>query len=160
MAPQDERPLAQFGADQLAALMARVSDDELAALMAGEQRGAILAEIFGRMADHIRAERAADVDAVIHFKILDRPDGAYDLYELVVRDGACAASAGARHDPRITLSVRPVDFLKLVAGHADGMRLFVAGRLRVKGDLLFAATAMRLFDIPRAERAGLAEGAA
>ena len=39
------------------------------------------------MGEHLKPEAAQGVDAVVHWKILDRPDGGYDHYELVIKDG-------------------------------------------------------------------------
>jgi putative sterol carrier protein len=138
------------GAEQLAAMVAQVTDEQLAEGMASEARGQILDQIFSRMADHFDAARAADVDAVIHWHILDRPDGGSDHYEVVIRNGVCSVSETPGQTPRTTLRVKPVDFLRLVTGGASGPELFMTGRLTIEGDMMFAATVAGLFTIPQA----------
>jgi putative sterol carrier protein len=49
----------------------------------------------------------------------------------------------------VTLVVDPVNFLKLVTGNANGPELFLRRKLRIKGDLIFAAQVPGLFTIPR-----------
>lgn len=140
----------QVGADQLAAMVSQVTDEQLAQGMASEARPQILSEIFNRMAEHLDPTQAAGIDAVIHWKILDRPDGGFDHYEVVIRDGGCTVSETAAQTPRVTLSVKPVEFLRLVTGTASGPELFMTGRLTIEGDMMFAAQVAGMFKIPQA----------
>jgi putative sterol carrier protein len=133
-------------AAQFARSVATTSDAELAAGMRSELRGQILDEIFKRMEEHFRAEKAQNVDAVVHFHITE---GGEDRYELVIRDGSCAVNHPPTGDPRVTLTVDGVSFLKLVTGNASGPELFLRRRLRIKGDLVFAASVPGMFRIPR-----------
>jgi putative sterol carrier protein len=136
-------------AAQFARSVATTTDDQLAAGVRSEFRGQILDEIFGRMEEHFHADRATGVDAVVHFRITDRPDGGEDRYEVVLRDGTCALNNPPQHDARTTIVVDPVSFLKLVTGNANGPELFLRRKLKIKGDLVFAAQVAGLFRIPR-----------
>jgi putative sterol carrier protein len=138
------------GAEQLAAMVSQVTDEQLAEGMSSEARGQILDEIFRRMADHFDAAKAADVDAVIHWHILDRPDGGSDHYEVVIRKGECTVSEKPDQSPRTTLRIKGVDFLRLVTGGASGPELFMTGRLSIEGDMMFAAQVAGMFKIPQA----------
>ena len=89
------------------------------------------------------------MDAVVHWKILERPDGGHDHYELVIKDGKAAVSSTPQHEPRVTFSVGAVDFLKLVTGNANGPILFTTGKLKISGDLVFAAQIAGMFRIPK-----------
>jgi putative sterol carrier protein len=150
MSAQETDPaVEQIPAEQLAAAVASATDEQLAEGMASESRELIVGEIFRRMAEHLNADSARDVSAVIHWKILDRPGGGYDHYEVVIENGSCTVSDEPARDPRVTLSVQPVPFLKLVSGHVSGPELFITGKLKIKGDLLFAARVAGLFRIPR-----------
>jgi putative sterol carrier protein len=141
-----------FGADQLAALVAGASEEDLAAGMADDaNRKTVLDEIFRRMAEHVEPAKARGADAVVHFKIGDRPDGSYDHYEVVLKDGACTATDAPSQDPRVTFTIGIIPFLKLVSGNAAGPMLFMAGKLKIEGDLMYAATMTSLFRIPKAE---------
>jgi putative sterol carrier protein len=135
-------------AAQFARGVATTPDAELAAGMRSEFRGQILDEIFGRMEAHFRADRAQKIDGVVHFRITDRPDGGEDRYEVVIRNGTCALNQPPEHEARVTLIVDPVNFLKLVTGNASGPELFLRRKLRIKGDLIFAASVPGLFKIP------------
>ena len=86
----------------------------------------------------------------MHWKILDRPDGGYDLYESILRDGAVTVGKEATADPKVTLKISRRDFLKLVTGNAEGPMLFICGKLKIDGNIALAAQLTSLFSIPRA----------
>lgn len=140
-----------FDADQLAQLVAGSDDEQLAQGMADAQnRKAILDEIFRRMGEHVNADAAKAIEAVIHFKILDHPEGGHDHYEVVVEGGSVQTTDSPSRDPRVSFSIGPVDFLRLVSGNAAGPALFMSGKLKIEGDLMFAAQVTGLFQIPTA----------
>ena len=134
---------------EFARQIGQASEADLAAgLQNQEVRSLMLREIFGRMAAHFRADKAEGIDAVVHWKVFDRPGGGYDHYELVIRGGACTVNHPPEHEPTVTLKLGPVDFLKLVTGNAQGPLLFMTGRLRIDGDLMLSARLTGLFEIP------------
>ena len=148
--------LAGADADQLAAMAGQISDEDMAAAMAdAETRKGILGEIFGRMADHADPAQIKDVDAVVHFKITDAPgggdEGGADVYEAVIRGGVITVNEEVTTDsPRMTLTAPPVPFLKLVTGQESGPALFMTGKLKIAGDLMFATRMTSFFRIPSA----------
>jgi putative sterol carrier protein len=139
-----------LSADEFAALVANVSDEQLAEGMNGPGREFALREIFNRMAEHVKPERLKGQDAVIHFKILDRPDGGYDHFEVILRDGACTVSDAPTEEAKVTIKVPPVEFLKLITNQASGPALFMTGKLKLEGDIMFAAQITSFFTIPKA----------
>jgi putative sterol carrier protein len=162
---QEQVPLAESGdgggqvpdltavsAEDFASLVANASDEQLAEGMNGPGREPALREIFGRMAEHLHPQQAKGHDAVIHFKILDRADGGYDHFELIIRDGKASVSGTPSEEPRVTIKIGPVDFLKLITNQASGPGLFMTGKLKLEGDLMFATQITSLFRIPRAAK--------
>ena len=140
----------QIDANELAQNMAQATDEQLAELMAGPMRGQILSEIFRRMSEHFRADAARDADAVIHWEIGGREDGDADRYETVIANGACDVHEGYQQDAaRVTFKIGGADFLRLVTGNAAGPMLFMSGKLKIEGDMMFAASAASLFTIPK-----------
>jgi len=135
---------------QFAQLVKSASADQIKAAMQGEQRTAILDEIFVRMSGLFRPDRAGSTNAVIHWNVGDRPDGGVDTYELVIADGACTLSPKPEHEPKLALTLGAVDFLKVVSGNGNPMMMFMTGKLKAKGDLGLAANIANLFDIPKA----------
>ena len=118
-----------------------VGDEQLAAAMAGPMREQILTEIFGRMATHLRADKARDTDAVIHWRIGGRPRRSRR-----VRDGHPRWRLHGEPGPgvglaRVVFTIAGTDFLRLVTGNAAGPTLFMRGKLKIEGDMMFAASA-------------------
>lgn len=50
----------------------------------------------------------------------------------------------------MTIMVSPVDFLKLASGNSSAPTMFLTGKIKVAGDLGFAAGLTKLFQIPKA----------
>jgi putative sterol carrier protein len=126
------------------------SEEEIVAVVSGPHRKRVLDEIFNRMAYHVEPEKVRGTDAVVHFKILDHPDGGYDHYEVIFEDGACRASDEPQADPHVTIKVSPVDFLMLASNQASGPTLFLTGKLRLEGDVMLASRLTSFFRIPSA----------
>ncbi len=140
--------------DDFVKLIAGASDEVIAEIVNGPQRKRVLDEIFGRMADHVDPEKARGTDAVVHFKILDRPEelgGGYDHYEVIFEDGSGRASDRPEREPNVTLKVGALDFLKLAAGEASGPTLFMTGKLKIQGDVMLASRLTGFFRIPSAD---------
>lgn len=135
---------------QFATIVKSVPDAQIKEVMQGELRGPILDEVFGRMPSLFRADRAGSTNAVIHWNISERPDGGVDTYEIVIENGTCTVSESADRDPKLSLTMGPVEFLKVVSGGANPVMMFMTGKLKAKGDLGLAANIANLFDIPKA----------
>ena len=135
---------------QFAQLVKNTPDSELAEIMKGDQRTKILDSIFARFPELFRPDRAGSTNAIIHWTITDRPDGGADTYELVIANGTCVLSPSPDQDPKLAITVGPVDFLKVVSGNGNPMMMFMTGKLKAKGDLGLAANIAQLFDIPKA----------
>ena len=134
--------------EQVAGTISSASDEQLREALSGPQREAIIGEVFRRMEQHFKPSSAAGVDAVVHWKITGRPDGAIDHYEVVLKDGSCIAGNDPQHEPRVTLTLDGVDFMRLVTGNAAGPMLFMSGKLKIEGDLMFSAQIQSMFTIP------------
>jgi putative sterol carrier protein len=142
--------IGEADATQLAAMVGRVSDQELAEGMSNpEGRKLVLDEIFKRMADHAEPSQIDGIDAVVHFRITDAPGGGDDIREVVIKDGAVAVNEEPTTDhPKVAIATGPVHFLKLVTGQLSGPVLFMTGKLRLEGDVMFASRMTSFFRIP------------
>ncbi|MEU7757239.1 SCP2 sterol-binding domain-containing protein [Micromonospora sp. NPDC049171] len=146
----DPATFANVGPKEFAQLVKSTPDDKIAQVMSGDLRDKVLGEVFGRMPALFRADRAGSTNAVIHWVITGRPDGGSDTYEVVIADGACVVNETPQHDPKLSLTMGPVEFLKIVSGGANPVMMFMTGKLKAKGDLGLAANIANLFDIPKA----------
>lgn len=143
--------LSRMGANTFARLITRASGDQVQGMLVRpDLRRRVLDEVFRRMGDHLRADRAATVRAVIHWRLTGGVgEGGYDRYESIIEDGTCVAHEGRTRDPRATITLHPADFLRLITRNASGPVLFMTGKLKIRGDLGFAAGLTGLFDLPK-----------
>ncbi|GAA1885163.1 SCP2 sterol-binding domain-containing protein [Asanoa iriomotensis] len=150
MSDFDPTAFVSVGPKEFAQLVKSTPDAKIAEIMASDARGKVLDQVFERMPALFRADRAGSTNAVIHWTVTGRPDGGSDTYEVVIEDGACTVNNTAERDPRLSLTMGPVDFLKIVSGSGNPVMMFMTGKLKAKGDLGLAANIANLFDIPKA----------
>jgi putative sterol carrier protein len=144
-------PAELAGADPnaLAGMVGQLSDAELKEVMASELRGQVLDEIFRRMGDHFRADKAKGQNVAVHFVITGGPNATVkDSYQASIKDGVCTTSKDLTEHPRATITADGVHFLRLVTGGVGGVELFLKGKLKVGGDMMFAAQVAGWFAIP------------
>jgi putative sterol carrier protein len=145
----DPKNFAAIDAAEFGRLVKTTPDARLAEAMSSEHRKTILDEIFGRFPTMFRADRAGSTKAVIHWVIGGAPGGGTDTYQVAIEDGTCTTSATTDRDPRLTITLGPVDFLKLVSGAGNPTMMFMTGKLKAKGDLGLAANLGNLFALPK-----------
>ncbi len=133
-------------AEEFSRNIGQTPDEELREGMQGPLRDQAIAEVFKRMEQHFKPGSAQD--AVIHWSITGRPDGTEDRWEVVIAGDRCTAGPQLGSDPRVTLTLDAVDFLKLVTGNVGGPTLFMSGKLRIEGDLMFSTQIQSMFTIP------------
>ncbi len=145
-----ERLLAVAGAMDGAAfrdLVRGASQGELREVMAhAELRGLILDRVFAQMEQRLRPERAKGMCEVIHWKIDGAPGGGFDVFQITIENGTATAARELDAKPRVTFEMDPVAFLRMVAGEVSGMKLMLASKLRVRGDMMFAPRVEGLFN--------------
>lgn len=142
--------ISEMSPQAFARLIKRASQQQLAAVMGDPSlRGAVLDEIFRRMEDQFRADKAPRKDSAIHWRITGGPDGEPDVYETWLADGACSVSSEPAHEPRATLTMSGEQFLKLASGNGSPTTMFMTGKLKLDGDIGFAANLTNMFNIPK-----------
>ena len=145
----ERRPRRRWFADVKAELLAswvtRASETRIQSVMRSRLRGVLLWQIFRTIRQ--RAQPDERLDAVVEFRIAGRRDGGIDRYQLKLADGRCRRPRHNARGPALTLELEAVPFLRLVGGSVSPERLFIAGKLKPRGDLLLALalpTALRL----------------
>lgn len=143
--------LSKMGPDTFAKIITQASREQLQAVMADPTlRARIIDEIFRRMGDHVRPDRTRGVNAVVHWRLSEGSGpGGYDRWESVIADSSCSVNREMTGAPKATITLSPADFLKLITQNASAPVLFLTGKLKVRGDLAFAAQLSSLFDLPR-----------
>lgn len=136
---------------QFAQMVKTANDAQLGEVLGdAETRAKVLTTVFNRMPTLFRKDRAGSTNAVIHWNITGKPEGGEDTYELVIADGDCKLSPTPEHEPKLALTMGPVEFIKIVSGNGNPTMMFMTGKLKAKGDLGLAANIANLFDIPKA----------
>jgi hypothetical protein len=125
-----------FKAEALAWWVRTSSEQRLQSVMRSRLRGVLLWQIFRTICQ--RAQPDPRLNATVEFRITGRRDGGIDRYQLMLCDGRCRTSRRGGGRPALTLELEPGAFLRLVGGTASAQRLLIAGKLKLRGDLIVA----------------------
>ncbi len=116
------------------AMRARVGAAPVPAAVPAAAAGPTSADVFAAIADHIEKnpELAAKLQMVFGFK-LKSPDSAYTI-DLKTDKGA--VHEGIVGGPECTLELSDADFMAMTSGKADPQQLFMAGQLKITGNVM------------------------
>jgi putative sterol carrier protein len=109
----------------------------------------VLGEVFRRMSDHVRAEKATGSDGVVRWRIDCGEGASYQRFQTVFASGACLTGTSLDQDPSVTVTLSLADFLRMAAGSIGFARLVATRRLKFKGDIRYAIKLSGMFDIPK-----------
>jgi putative sterol carrier protein len=102
-------------------------------------------EIMLKLPSAFRPEGAEEIDAVVHFKFSGSEPGEWNA---VIRGGSCQVARGLpRSRPTISITANSADFIGVVTGELDGMQAFMAGKLKLAGDVALAPRLMSFFRV-------------
>ncbi|HET7481925.1 MAG TPA: SCP2 sterol-binding domain-containing protein [Actinomycetota bacterium] len=136
----------QLDPQQLAEVIKTLSDEELAEQIKNMGADVTLKAIFDGMQDAFVPAKAAGVTSTIQYDITT--DDGVKQWSVAIADGSCTTSEGPANDPRLTLQLSMTDFVRLIFGQADGTQLFMGGKLKLKGDMMFAMQMQGFFNQP------------
>jgi len=102
----------------------------------GAAAGPSLDEIFQGMQSRFQADKASGVAATVQWLIKD--GDAEQPYALTIKGGQFSWEQGQAESPTVTLSTDRESFTALMTGKAQGPALYMAGKLRIQGDLMLA----------------------
>ena len=131
---------------QLAEAIKGMSDDELKDSIKAMGIDETMKNIFDGMQDAFVPAKASGVNSVLQYDI--ETDEGTKTWKVEIADGTCKTSEGAATDPRLTLKLALVDFVRLIFRQADGTQLFMTGKLKLTGDMMFAMQMQGFFDQP------------
>ncbi len=141
-------------ADGFGRLVRDAPPERIEQLMRSPARKPLLDGIFWQMPRQLDAKQAVGVNSSIRWCITGRADGGVDTYQLELEEGRCRVIRGAGGaDPRLTITIDGVEFLRLVSGNSDPMQAYFKGRIQLAGDIMVAAKLASLFGLPGADRA-------
>lgn len=131
---------------EIAEAIKGLSDEDLNTRLKEQGIDATLKQIFDGMQDAFQADKAQGVSAVIQYDI--ESDEGTKIWTVNIGDGKCATNEGAADSPRLTLALKVTDFVRLIFRQADGTQLFMSGKLKLKGDMMFAMQMQNFFQQP------------
>ena len=101
-------------------------------------------EAFDAMPGKFKAEAAAGMNAVYQYCI--EGDGGGD-WNCVIANGALTVNEGKNDSPNVSLTMAESDFLDLVNGKLNGQMAFMAGKLKITGEMALAMKLGALFGL-------------
>ncbi len=99
-------------------------------------------DFFGSLERRFRADKAAGLRAVYGFDITGPGGGRWHAR---IADGTCVVGEGATGDEDVTVTSTAEDWTRMTEGALDAQAAYVAGRLRVAGDMALALRLRSLF---------------
>ncbi|HEY3845041.1 MAG TPA: SCP2 sterol-binding domain-containing protein [Acidimicrobiales bacterium] len=129
--------------DELRTMIVDKSDEEILVLMQqapGGIPGVLDATVAG-MAEALDPDTA--MDCVVGYEI-DSGNENF-AYRVEVRGREVQAERREPSDARVVLQLNVPEYLRLVTGLLDGTEAFLAGRMKIRGDVMFAPQIGRMF---------------
>jgi putative sterol carrier protein len=138
-------------ADGVGRLVRDTSPERLEQLMRSPARRAVLDGVFWQMPRQLDTKQAAGVKTAVLWNITGRSDDGVDSYLLTVDNGQARTERDPKAaDPRLTITMDGVEFLRLISGNSDPMSAYFKGRIQLAGDIMVAAQLAQLFRMPGA----------
>ena len=131
---------------QLAEAIKGMSDDELKQSISDMGVDETLKNIFTGMQEAFNPAKAQNAEAVMVYEV--ETDQGAKPWTVTIANGSCSVSEGTADSPRLTLKLPLVDFIRLIFGQADGTQLFMTGKMKLQGDMMFAMQMQGMFDRP------------
>jgi putative sterol carrier protein len=101
-----------------------------------------VADLMSKMPGAFVPEKAQGLEAVLQFKFTGAEPG--DWYAQI-KEGKVDVQQGVHPSPKMTLTADSDDYIKLFTGQLDPMQAFMAGKLKLSGDLNLAMKMMQFF---------------
>jgi hypothetical protein len=129
--------------DELRAQITDKTDDEILALMSERAGGVerVLDDTVAGMSDALDLDVAED--CVVGYEI-ESADAVY-AYRIEVRGRDVQTQRRAPSDARVVLQLKVPEYLRLITGLLDGTEAFMTGRMKIRGDVMFAPQIGRMF---------------
>jgi putative sterol carrier protein len=138
----------QISPEQFAELVSNASDEQIEEAIHAAGTKETLNRIFDNFPARFQPDKAQGVDADIQFVVTDQ--GEEFPHVVSVHNGTCTTEEKAATDPKVTLTTDLLSFVKLITGQAQGVQLFMTGKLKVSGDLMFSQRIMTFFEPAKA----------
>ena len=99
-------------------------------------------KLMSSMPKAFRPEAAEGVDTILQYHLTGEEGG--DWY-VIIQDGVCTVNEGVHENPRMTLTADAEDYKSIFTGETNAMQAFMAGKLKLAGDLNMAMKLPQFF---------------
>ena len=104
-------------------------------------------EIFARLPNAFLPEKAGNMNATIQLHLTG--DGGGD-WTVAIANGGITVTQGTASAPNLSLTMASNDYVALSRGEANPMNLFMAGKIKLQGDMTLAMKFPDMFDRDKA----------
>ncbi|MCE5283121.1 MAG: SDR family NAD(P)-dependent oxidoreductase, partial [Deltaproteobacteria bacterium] len=139
---QGAKELGQLNDLMAEMLNAFAAKPQAAAPPSGAAGIASVADVFEKMPQAFRADKAAGVNVVFQYVISGEGGGKWFAE---IKDGACRVETGNHLSPTCTLTIDAADFLALMNGELAAMAAYTSGKLKIDGDIVKSQLIGKLF---------------
>ena len=99
-------------------------------------------EVRARMGEVFDQDKAVGVDAIFQFDLSGDNGG---QFWISVEDSSYDTGSGVHNDPTLTITATADDYLRMVNGELTPMSAFMAGKIKIKGDMGLALKLQSIF---------------
>jgi putative sterol carrier protein len=100
-------------------------------------------EIFEKMPEAFLPEKASGLNATIQIELTGEGGG---QWAIEIANGKISIDEAQANSPNMTLSMPASDYVAITRGEANPMNLFMAGKIKVAGDVTLAMKFQDMFD--------------
>ncbi|HLF02393.1 MAG TPA: SCP2 sterol-binding domain-containing protein [Anaerolineales bacterium] len=105
---------------------------------------ASISDIIAGMPQHFLPAAAAGLNTTLQLDLSGEGGG---QWHLVIADQQLKINDGLAANPNMTLKMAAADYLAMINGEADAMQMFMAGKIKVGGDMSLALKMQSLFKL-------------
>lgn len=102
-----------------------------------------ISELFDELPGRLRPAAAIGLERTLQWQITDLDPG---VWAVEIKDGRGRLIPGGVTEPDTTFTTTSVIWLAIAEGREDPMRAFMAGKMKVEGDMTLALKVPELFD--------------
>jgi putative sterol carrier protein len=103
-----------------------------------------VAQVFSEMVNRFRPDKAQGIDTMIQFDLAGDSGG---KYWVKIADGQCTTGAGEVNDAKLTVRASGDDWFNIATGKLNVMQAFMAGKLKVQGDMMLGMKLQPMFGL-------------
>jgi putative sterol carrier protein len=100
-------------------------------------------KIFAKMPAAFLPHKTADLNAIFQIELTGEAGGNWTL---AVTNGSLTIIEGTAQTPNLTLTMSASDYIAISRGEANPVNLFMAGKVKLQGDMGLALKFQEMFD--------------